>query len=165
MRPIRMNAWTNVAELGGDAEVAGERERESGAGRDAVDSGDHRLVHGTDGADRRGVVIPEHRSHVESTVGRGGTEILTAAEAAPRAGDDHRANGAARGCLDERPGDLIEEPRGDRIEDLRPVERQGEDPVAHGPEQLRGGGRRCFGGHGGELYADALPSSRRRSYV
>ncbi len=90
--PMRTNACTNVAELSGDAQVAGKGERETGTCGDAVHRGDHRLVHRPDRADRRGVVVAQDGAHVQAAVRRCGAQVLAAAETAAGAGDDHSAN-------------------------------------------------------------------------
>ena len=57
--PIRPNASRKLAVLGGDPEVAGERERGAGAGGDAVDRADDRLVERAHRPDERVVALAE----------------------------------------------------------------------------------------------------------
>ena len=57
--PIRPNARANGRGLGHHPEVAGERERRAGAGGDAVDRADDRLIHVAHRADDRVVALAQ----------------------------------------------------------------------------------------------------------
>ena len=124
--------------LAADPDVAGERKRETGAGGDAVDGGDHRLVD----AVQRLALFGDPRVFVEEFVERliafvraRTGEIGTAAEATAGTGPDYDPDVVV--SLDVR--DHVEDVGFvlliDRVEALGLVERDGRDVT--GPVEIR----------------------------
>ena len=82
--PMPTNAGHEARRVGGDAHVAREREREAGAGRGAVDDGDHGLLERAD------------REHVPVAAARGAARRRRRAARGTRAGPGRRRSRARR---------------------------------------------------------------------
>ena len=95
-RPIRPNASTKRA-LGRQPDVAGERERRPGPGRDAVDRADDRLVEGAHRADDRVVALAELDGERRGVGLEPLLEVLAGAEGPAGAGQHDRPDGSGRG--------------------------------------------------------------------
>ena len=121
--------------VGGMDQVAGERQRDTGAGGHAVHGGDDRLGQIPDGGDERVVLIGQDAAEVP--LAAPAAQVGTAAEAAPLAGDDHRSDRfVPRGRL-ERSEQLAAHLRVQGIERLRAVEGDGRDRIGQiDPDRL-----------------------------
>ena len=119
---MRAKACTKLAERAAMHDVAGERQIGAGAGRDAVDRGDHRQRQLPDFFDHRVIVVEQIGDIVRVGVDDRG-QVLAGAEAAPGAGQQHRAAGFVGLRVVERGDDRVGHLRRQRIEPLRPVQR------------------------------------------
>ena len=93
-----MKAGTKLADVGGDAQVAGAREREPRARGGAVHRRDHRLLQRADREDVRVVALAQAPADVAGRLAELG-QVLADAEAAPRAGEHDRAHLGVAGLL------------------------------------------------------------------
>ena len=109
----------------GDADVARARERHPRAGGGAVDGRDDRLLERADREDVRVIARAQAVADVARRLAELG-QVLPDAEAAARAGDDDGAHVRAAGLLERRAERLVHR-RVERVEDVRPIERDRED--------------------------------------
>ncbi len=124
-----MNAGHEARRVGGDPDVARERQRHARAGGGAVDGGDHGLL---ERADREHVAVVVRAQVVGDVAGAGRELLQVLADAEPAAGTgDH--DGADRRVLRllERAVQPVVHRAVERVQDVGPVERDRQDrPVA-----------------------------------
>ena len=127
-RPIRAKACTKLAERAAITMSQASARLAPGAGRDAVDRGDDRQRQFPDFFDHRMVAVEQIGDVVRVGVDDRG-QVLAGAKAAPGAGQQHRAAGFVGLCVVERGDHRIGHLRRQRIEPVRPVQR---DPAIEG---------------------------------
>ncbi len=112
-----------------DPPVAGEREREAGAGHRAVDRGDDRLLEPLERLDEVGQAVRDVAvgARVVQLVEAG--EVAAGAERAARAGEDDAADGGVGGRRVEGGRERVAQRRVDRVAPVGPVEREREDAL------------------------------------
>ena len=132
--------------LGRHAQVAGERQVQSGAGGGAVHRGERRerqRRQRTDdfaaGRDQRGERLVTGAPLLEA---RHVPHVAAGRERAPRPGHHQHADVAARGDARDRPGELLAHVVGECVELLQPVERDGGDVFLDVQQNERGHGLR-----------------------
>src|ERR1700682_5949325 len=88
-------------------------------------------------------MLAKDGADVEAAIAGGRPEVLATAEPATCSGDDHCAHRNPSRGYAQRSGQLIEQRRGDRVEDVRPVQGEGQHAVGYRLQQLRSdrGGR------------------------
>ena len=113
-----------------DPEVAGERERRAGAGRDAVDRPDDRLVERAHRADDRVVALAQLDGERRGVGLEPLLEVLAGAERAARHRSGRRPGSTGRARSRRKARQQLDLHRdGQRVERLGPVERDGRDRV------------------------------------
>ena len=114
-------ALDEFGRLGGDDDVAGQRDIRAGAGGDAVDPRDHRLGQAGQRPDQRVPVALDRLAEIDCLARRDGAvvEVLPGAKAAAGAGQDHHPRIAE---LAERVAQLAVHLRGEAVEPVGPVE-------------------------------------------
>ena len=126
-RPMLMKAGTKVGAVGGNPQVARASERESGAGCGSVDGGDHGLLERADREHGGVVVRAQPLGDVVGAFAELG-QVLADAEPAPCAREDNGSDIVGAGFL-ERAHELFLRRARQRVEHLRPVERDRQDPA------------------------------------
>src|SRR3954467_4142178 len=117
-----------VGRLGGDHEVAGQREAAADARGGAVDGGQHRLGHRADAGDDRVIALAQGAADVRAALGRGveaRLEVGARAERAPVAGDQHGAHVVVDRRLLDRGPQVVRQRPIPGVHGLRTVEAKG----------------------------------------
>jgi hypothetical protein len=122
--------------MGGEHDVADERETHAGAGRDAVDRDHHRHGQPVPGAHHRVEMLEQARTDARA---HGALRVLNeivaheigaGAEGASRAGEQHGANLAVGFDQRRRGAQLVDQFETERVQSFRPVERYMGDAFA-----------------------------------
>src|SRR5207302_5041635 len=108
-------------------EVAAQRQADACSRGDAVDRGDHRLRQLADGADERVVFGGEHGA--EGTLVRAATQVRATAETTAGSSQHDGSDGLVSAGGLERRQELLPHCRVERVEAVRPVERDRGDAV------------------------------------
>jgi len=136
--PDRDERGHETRRVGRDSHIARERERKAGTGRGAVHRRDDGLLEGADREDVPVVVTAQVFRDVPRTV-RELLEVLADAETPAGSGDHDRANARILRSLHEAGVDPLVHRAVERVQDLRPVERDRQDAVGACELDLRHG--------------------------
>ena len=115
--------------FGRNAQIAGEGEIATGAGRDAVDGGDHNRFHLAELANHRVVFLAQRRAQRAFLFRRAAFQILAGAKGPARAGDHHAAHFLVALAVFQRFENFLVHLRHEGIQRLRPIERDRADAV------------------------------------
>ena len=114
-----------VGRLGGEHEVARERQRAADPDRRPVDGGEHRLGHPPHAGDDRVIALAQRRADVRAAVGRrveARAQVGAGGERAPGAGDRHGAHAVVAGGQLDRGEQVDAQLPVPRVHALGPVE-------------------------------------------